>query len=164
MKTLLVINGTMGVGKTTVSMLLQQRLTPSIFLDGDWCWFMNPWHANDLNKTMVEDNIVHLLNSFLNNPQFDWIIFSWILHKERIWQGLAQRLDLDQCHIKRFTLTCNPEALEKRMVNDHRTTDVITRSLTRLDQYLDQQTIKIDTTDCTPEEVVNLICSHLAID
>lgn len=38
MKTLYLIGGTMGVGKTTVSQQLKKDLANSVFLDGDWCW------------------------------------------------------------------------------------------------------------------------------
>ena len=38
MKTLYMIGGTMGVGKTTVCQLLKHDLPNSVFLDGDWCW------------------------------------------------------------------------------------------------------------------------------
>ena len=38
MKTLYMIGGTMGVGKTTVCQQLKQDLQNSVFIDGDWCW------------------------------------------------------------------------------------------------------------------------------
>lgn len=37
MKTLYLIGGTMGVGKTKVCQLLKDKLPNSVFLDGDWC-------------------------------------------------------------------------------------------------------------------------------
>ena len=46
----------MGVGKTTVSKELKNRLQKSVFLDGDWCWDMNPFVVNDETKAMVMDN------------------------------------------------------------------------------------------------------------
>ena len=38
MKTVYLIGGAMGVGKTTVSQQLKKDLANSVFLDGDWCW------------------------------------------------------------------------------------------------------------------------------
>ncbi|MBQ0125795.1 MAG: AAA family ATPase, partial [Clostridiales bacterium] len=38
MKTLYLIGGTMGVGKTTVCQQLKKELDKAVFLDGDWCW------------------------------------------------------------------------------------------------------------------------------
>ncbi len=57
MKTLIVLNGPMGVGKTTVGKELCRRLTPSIFLDGDWCWNLHPFSVTDATKALVMDNI-----------------------------------------------------------------------------------------------------------
>ena len=75
-KKLIVISGTIGVGKTTVATALKNRLDDSIMLDGDWCWMMHPWQFIDENKKMVEDNIVFLINSFLRNPSFKYVIFN----------------------------------------------------------------------------------------
>ena len=53
MKTLYMIGGTMGVGKTTVCQQLKQDLPNSVFLDGDWCWDANPFQVTDeTNNTM----------------------------------------------------------------------------------------------------------------
>lgn len=64
MKNLIIINGTMGVGKSTVCKELNKRLIRSVWLDGDWCWMMNPWVVNDENKKMVVQNINFLLRNF----------------------------------------------------------------------------------------------------
>ncbi len=84
MKKLIIINGTMGVGKSTVSKEVSHRLHNSVWLDGDWCWMMNPWNFNDENKNMVLDNICYMLTNFLKNSSFDYVIFSWVLHLESV--------------------------------------------------------------------------------
>lgn len=43
----------MGVGKTATSKELNKKLNNSVWLDGDWCWMMNPFTVNDENKNMV---------------------------------------------------------------------------------------------------------------
>ena len=42
MKTLYLIGGPMGVGKTAVGQALKRLLPHSVFLDGDWCWTQTP--------------------------------------------------------------------------------------------------------------------------
>ena len=59
MKKLILIGGTMGVGKTATSSLLKQKLNQSVFLDGDWCWDMHPFVVNRETKAMVMNNIVY---------------------------------------------------------------------------------------------------------
>lgn len=43
MKRLILIGGTMGVGKTAVCRELQKLLPGNVFLDGDWCWDAVPF-------------------------------------------------------------------------------------------------------------------------
>ena len=60
MKTIYIIGGTMGVGKTTVSQQLKKELPNSVFLDGDWCWDTDPFQVTEetrvdtVNKKVYE--------------------------------------------------------------------------------------------------------------
>jgi len=67
LKRLIFINGTMGVGKTTVARTLQKKLPDCAFLDGDWCWdaSLTPEQAagaissaldGDMNDTCASDS------------------------------------------------------------------------------------------------------------
>lgn len=67
MKKLIIINGTMGVGKTTISKEVHKSLDKSVWLNGDWCWMMNPWVFSEENIRMVMDNITYLLRNYLTN-------------------------------------------------------------------------------------------------
>ena len=42
MKTLYLIGGAMGVGKTAACQQLKRLLPDCVFLDGDWCWDGRP--------------------------------------------------------------------------------------------------------------------------
>ena len=66
MKTLYLIDGTMGVGKTAVSQQQKMMLPNSVFLDGDWCWDASPFQVTEETKAMVIRNICYMLNSFLH--------------------------------------------------------------------------------------------------
>ena len=65
MKTLYLIGGTMGVGKTTISRQLKKDLHNSVFLDGDWCWDADPFQVTEETKEMVMRNICFLLTFFV---------------------------------------------------------------------------------------------------
>lgn len=93
MKNLIFINGTMGVGKTTTCRELQKILSPSVFLDGDWCWDMKPFIVTDETKKMVTDNICHMLNNFLACPEFQNIIFCWVMHRQEIIDSILENLN-----------------------------------------------------------------------
>lgn len=150
MKTLYLIGGTMGIGKTTISKQLKNKLTNSVFLDGDWCWDMHPFIVNENTKAMVLDNICHLLNNFIHCPDYEHIIFCWVMHEQSIIDDIQSRLDLNQVEIKSISLICDEATLTKRITKDInngiRQIDVLQRSLERLPLYHQLNTIKIDTT------------------
>jgi hypothetical protein len=81
MKNLIIVGGTMGVGKTATCRELQKILPRNVFLDGDWCWDMHPFVVTGETKAMVNSNIAHLLNGFLACSEFENVIFCWVLHE-----------------------------------------------------------------------------------
>ena len=82
MKTLYLIGGTMGVGKTAISQQLKKDLPNSVFLDGDRCWDADPFQVTEETKEMVMQNICCLLNNFLHCTAYENVIFCWVMHKQ----------------------------------------------------------------------------------
>lgn len=161
MKKLIIINGTMGVGKTTVSKLLLEALQPSVFLDGDWCWNMNPFVVNEENKAMVMGNITHLLNAYLNNSGYEYIIFCWVIHQEEIFEQILKPLHGCEFELHKITLICSESALKQRLGLDVqsgvRMADVIERSVQRIPLYEKMDTVKIDVGNISPEQAAQQI-------
>ena len=161
MKTLYLIGGPMGVGKTSVSRALQKLLPDNVFLDGDWCWDMEPFTVTGETKAMVLDNICHVLNNFLRCSAFQNVIFCWVMHRQEILDGILSRLDKTGWQVVAESLVCSPEALEDRIRKDVaaglRQPDVIARSLERLEQYGELNTKNLDTTDMTPEQTAKIV-------
>ena len=147
----------MGVGKSSVAEKLSKELKKSVLLDGDWCWMMNPWIITEENKKMVGENITFLLNQFLKNSTFDYVIFTWVMHEESIWQHLVEKLEIEEVSLFRFSLTCESEELIRRMKGDKRSEKVIKESIMRIPMYENQNTIKVDTTKINVDDVVNSI-------
>lgn len=163
MKTLYLIGGTMGVGKTTVCRELQKKLPGCVFLDGDWCWDMRPFVVNEKTKAMVLDNICHVLNNFLRCSQFENVLFCWVMHEQSILEEILSRLDTAGWRVECLSLICTEEALRQRLQGDIdagvRTADILERSIPRLALYAALDTRKIDTTGKTPEAVAVEIAS-----
>lgn len=160
-KKLIIINGTMGVGKSVTSRELNKSLNNSVWLDGDWCWMMNPFLVNDENKTMVINNITYLLRSFINNSSIQYIIFNWVIHTEDIFDTILEPLKDLEFDVIKITLTCSEEALKNRIGKDIgvnlRDESCINRSLQRLELYKNMSTIKLDTSKLSIAEVVEKI-------
>lgn len=160
-KTLYLIGGPMGVGKTTVCQAMKGQLPNSVFLDGDWCWDASPFQVTPETKAMVMDNICHTLNNFLACSAYENVIFGWVMDRQSILDELKSRLMLTGVEVHAISLVCTPGQLEERLEKDVarglREPDVVARSLQRLPLYDALDTRKVDTTGQTAEEVADRI-------
>lgn len=162
MKTLYLIGGPMGVGKTTVCQLLKNKLPRSVFLDGDWCWDSHPFQVTEETKAMVIKNICYLLNNFIHCSAYENIIFCWVLHDQRIINAILSKLDITGCVVKSVSLVCDPDTLKRRLLGDVerglRRMDVIARSQERLPFYQHLDAIQMDFSSITAEQAAELLC------
>ena len=158
MKKLYLIGGTMGVGKTAVSQQLKKDLPNSVFLDGDWCWDADPFQVTEETKTLVQDNICHMLNNFLQCSVYETVIFCWVMHEQEIIDSIIAKLKLDNCEVKCISLIADEENLQRRLTRDVqkgiRKEDVIDRSIARIPLYQKLDTVKVDTNNKTIAEIV----------
>lgn len=161
MKNLILINGTMGVGKTATSRELQKMLPNCAFLDGDWCWDMSPFIVTDETKKMVIDNISYLLNNFISCSEYKNIIFCWVMHEQSILDDVLSRLNKNDCILYKFSIVCSEKSLISRITKDIkkgiRNNDVIERSLPRIKNYFEMDTQKIDASDISAKAAAEKI-------
>lgn len=161
MKTIYLIGGTMGVGKTATCQQLKSMLPNAVLLDGDWCWDADPFVVNDETKAMVTDNICHLLNNFIRCRAYDNVIFCWVMHEQSIIDDILSHLDTSGCLVRTVSLVCSEEVLRNRLERDIadgiRQPDVMARSLARLPLYQALVTEKVDTSALTPEQAATHI-------
>lgn len=165
MKRLIVIGGTMGVGKTTISQLLKKKLDCCVMLDGDWCWDMHPFVVNDETKAMVMNNIVYQLQSFIDCSVIENIVFCWVLHEQEIIDEICQRLDLSNVQVYPISLVCDKKTLKEHLQKDIelgiRNESVIERSLERLQHYHKLTTHQINISALSQEEIVGQILDYI---
>jgi len=163
MKTLYMIGGTMGVGKTTLCRQMQQQLDNCVFLDGDWCWDAKPFQVTDETKSMVMDNICCLLNNFIRCSAYQNILFCWVMHEQWIIDEILSRLDTADCRIISVSLICSAETLTERLRADIaagiRTADILQRSAARLPPYQRLNTVKINTDGMPVAEIADIVCA-----
>lgn len=159
MKNLIFINGTMGIGKTTTSKILLKLLPDCVFLDGDWCWYADPWIVTDETKIMSKKNMGFLLDSFLNCSVYKNVIFCWVMHIESMIDEVLSLIKSDDYNLYKFSLVCSENALTERLQKDidsgMRESDIIARALLRLQNYSAMDTVKINVSDITPERAAH---------
>ncbi len=165
LKRLILVGGTMGVGKTSVCRELQALLPYNVFLDGDWCWDMKPFVVNDETKAMVLSNIGYLLRQFLQCSAYENIIFCWVMHRQEIWDAILDHVSDLPCKVHAVCLTCSEEALRNRLQQDitagRRTGDVISRSLVRLPLYDALDIPQIDVTGLTAVQAAHVLAEAI---
>ena len=157
-KTLYLIGGPMGVGKTTVCRELNRMLPASVMLDGDWCWCADPFQVTTETKRMVLDNICHLLGNFLRCSAYENVILCWVMHERTIIDEMLGRLPIEECgaEVRIVSLVASEDELRRRVEGDvdagARGEGAVVRSLSYLPRYRDLGTELIDTTGLTPHE------------
>ena len=165
MKTLLLLGGPMGVGKTAAARELNRLCPRSVLLDGDWCWMMNPFVVNDETKAMVLDNIAHLIGNFLSCSQIDLVILSWVLDRREIAGEILSRLEGLSFRPVRVSLVCREEELVRRLEKDVaagvRRREVIPRSLARLPLFAQNGSRLLPTDGLTPRETARRLLDEL---
>ena len=158
-KTLYLIGGPMGVGKTAVCRELNRMMSASVMLDGDWCWCADPFQVTEETKRMVLDNICHLLSNFLRCGAYENVILCWVMHERTIIDEILDRLPIEECDadVRTVSLVAHEDELCHRIEGDVRagTRDegAVARSLSYLPRYRDLGTELVDTTGLTPREV-----------
>ncbi|MGG7151094.1 AAA domain-containing protein [Clostridium carnis] len=166
-KKLIIINGVMGIGKTTICKELYKKLENSFWLDGDSCWMMNPFIVNEENKKMVLDNITYILNNFLKNSSTKYVVFNWVIPTDDIMNDVLGRIDVADISIYKITLMSSKDELVKRIGKDIklglRDKGNIKRSLERFDLYHNMNTQKLDTSKKTVENIVQEIIDIINI-
>ena len=166
-KKLIIINGVMGIGKTTICKELYKKLENSFWLDGDSCWMMNPFIVNEENKKMVLDNITYILNNFLKNSSTKYVVFNWVIPTDEIMNDVLGRIDVADISIYKITLMSSKDELVKRIGKDIklglRDKGNIKRSLERFDLYHNMNTQKLDTSKKTVENIVKEIIDIINI-
>lgn len=165
MKRLIVVRGPMGAGKTTLCQVLLPYLQPAFWLDGDWCWKMEPFVADEAMREMVMENIAFLLGQFLRAEGKDNVLFSWVLHEDAILEDLLHRLSPLRFSLHVFNLEPGEKALVERLQGDiargAREEDVVERALERRGHYPGLRGEHLDTSTLTPEETARVILEKL---
>ena len=166
MKPLVFLNGPMGVGKSTVAALLQQKFDRCAYLDGDWCYRVHPFRVTKESKELVLNNIAYLLDGYLKSPDVDLVLFSWVMNKREIRDAVLSKMtERGKCLF--VTLTASEEALIKRFAKDIaaglRTHEGLTRALSYLPDYkADFGGLKLITDEKEPDELAEIIKEYIS--
>lgn len=167
-KKCILISGTMGIGKTTVCKELMKLLPQSVFLDGDWCWYSHPFTVTDATKKVVMENIGFMLQNFLRCPDYQNILFCWVMDHQEIIDEVLKRISpaLEDTSVYSISLITSEQALTKHLQKDIdsglRSPDVLQRSLQRLPLYQQLSTQKLDISNLNAQQAAQKLLNIIA--
>ena len=85
---LIILSGSPCVGKSTAGDLLFQMYENSAYLDGDWCWCVNPFKLDDPRLREGDRSMSAVLSNYLR-LSFDYVVFcSVVAMYENIREGI----------------------------------------------------------------------------
>lgn len=161
MQQFIIINGTPGIGKTTVAKLLFARLKNCAYLCGDEVWQINPFEVNERTKAIVEKNIPFVLRSYLE-AGYQSVILDWVLPRQEIIDQILRPLADLNFEAQVFTLVADEKVAVERALaraGEARNPEGVRE---RLRQSRQLDSVQIDTTSLSAEAISDKIFDLLS--
>lgn len=165
---IIILNGSIGVGKTSVSWKLNELLQPSIMLDGDYIGAVSPFEIYDEKRTeYLYQTMAHLIAFHLENG-YEHFIINYVFENQKELDALIQKLENLELKVFCFWLTCNEKEQRQRILN--RNNDQVEWELKRgveLNQILEDTARRmfigkrIETSISSIDEISSLILKEL---
>ena len=156
----IILNGPMGVGKTTVGKHIAEQNPGTAFIDGDWCMDIHPFVGSRETKAMAVDNILHMIGNYQKCSVCSMVVLVWLMDDPWVIQGIMEGLAGLHAEVKSVTLVCNRENLIKRWNNDQncewRTDEWLNVSLKSLPGFASVENA-IDTSDLPVDRIADLV-------
>ena len=157
-----IINGPMGVGKTTVGKYIAESNPGTAFIDGDWCLDIHPFVGNRETKAMAVDNILHMIGNYQKCSACKMIVLVWLMDNAWVYRSIVDGISAMGMEINSVTLVCNQEELIKRWKNDDkcewRTDEWLAVSLQSLPEFQKMDSC-FDTSGLSVKQVADAIMS-----
>ena len=156
----IIINGPMGVGKTTVGKHIADQNPGTAFIDGDWCMDIHPFIGNQETKVMAVDNILHMIGNYQKCSVCGMVVLVWLMDDQQVIQKILDGLSAQKAEGKIVTLICNRENLIRRWNNDQncewRTDEWLQVSLKSLPGFASMDNT-IDTSNLTVGQIAEIV-------
>ena len=157
---IIILNGPMGVGKTTVGKTIADRFPGTAFIDGDWCMDLHPFVGNRETKEMAIDNILHMIRNYRDCSQCEMVVLAWLMDDEWVISQLIKGVGALRMDVKTVTLVCDESQLKKQWKEDSscpwRTDEWLNISIRSL-EFFQSREDSINISGKTVNDVVDVI-------
>ncbi len=159
----IIINGPMGVGKTSAARAIAEKYPGTALIDGDWCMDLHPFVGNRETKAMAVDNILHMLRNYQKCTECSMAVVAWLMDETWVREAIAEGMAAMRAEAVWVTLTCSRESLIRRWENDRdhewRTEKWLNASLRSLPGFMEMEN-GIDTTGLSVEQAADRIMAQ----
>ncbi len=156
----IILNGPMGVGKTTVGKYIAEQNPGTAFIDGDWCMDIHPFVGNRETRAMAVDNILDMIGNYRKCSVCSVVVLVWLMDDPQVIQKITEGLAALQAEVKSVTLVCDRENLIRRWNQDRncewRTEDWLNVSLKSLPGFAAMENA-VDTSGLPVDQVADLV-------
>ena len=159
----IVINGPMGVGKTTVGKRIAEKVPGTAFIDGDWCMDLHPSVGNRETREMAADNILHMIGNYQKCSACRMAVLVWLMDDPQVIRRITEGIAALGAEVKSVTLVCGRETLVSRWENDRacewRTEEWLEVSLKSLERFAAMENT-MDTDGLTQDRIAERILAE----
>ena len=156
----IILNGPMGVGKTTVGRHIAGRYPGTAFIDGDWCMDIHPFVGSRETKAMAVDNILHMIRNYRDCSVCSMVVLVWLMDEAWVTRRMEEGLAALQVEVRSVTLVCDRENLIRRWESDQdcewRTDDWLKVSLKSLSGFASMENA-VDTSGLPVDRIAELV-------
>ncbi len=161
----IIINGPMGVGKTSVGKAIAERHPGTALIDGDWCMDIHPFVGSRETRAMAVDNILHMIGNYQACSVCSMVVLVWLMDDPEVIRRIMEGLAALRAEVTYVTLTCSPENLISRWHHDRncewRTDDWLAVSLKSLPGFASMDNV-IDTGSLPADRIAEQIMRQAA--
>ncbi|MDX9955380.1 MAG: hypothetical protein RBT75_14855 [Anaerolineae bacterium] len=113
---ILVINGPLGIGKTSVAWALNERLQPSVMLDGDYIGAVAPFEIYDAARVAyLYRTLAHLVAYHQREGGYRNFVLNYVFETPESLAELVALLKPLDASTHGFRLRCGVEEMERRI-------------------------------------------------
>ena len=156
----IIINGPMGVGKTTAGKCIADRFPGTALIDGDWCMDIHPFVGSQETRAMAVDNILHMIGNYQKCSVCRMVVLVWLMDDPWVIRKITEGIAASGAEARIVTLVCSRENLTARWKNDRscewRTDEWLNVSIRSL-PFFASMDHAINTDSLSAEQVADLI-------
>ena len=160
----IILNGPMGVGKTTVGTAIAEKVPGTALIDGDWCMDLHPFVGSRETKEMAVDNILHIIGNYQKCSACSMIVLVWLMDEAWVRGKLAEEIRKLGLGVHEYTLICSEEQLRAQWAADKtcpwRTDEWLRISVSSLPDFANLGNC-FDTTGLSADDVADRIIKEV---